>query len=391
MATILIADDDPAGRKYLKILLGYHGHRLLEAADGDEALTLTRERHPDLAIVDLVMPRVDGYEFVRRLRSDPSIAHIPVIFYSAAYLQEEARTLAGVSGVDHFLPKPVEPETILEAVAAALGSAVPAVQPLSLEEFGRVHQQLLTDKLAQKVQELEREIEERLRAEEQLRALSRRLIEVQEAERRHIAHELHDEFGQTLTALKILLHSAQVAVKEDAAAAKLEECAAIANEALQQVRSLSVELRPAILDDLGLSVALRWYLDRQAQRTGLNIRFDCKGCKERYSALIEITGFRVVQEALTNILRYAQAEHAWVMLRGSAAEIELSIRDDGAGFDVEAARKLAGQGSSLGLLGMEERVRSAGGVLEIVSTSKRGTEVRARLPRILQAGSNGKV
>src|SRR2546430_11336302 len=127
MATILIVDDRPTNRQFLLTLLGYGGHRLLEAANGAEALERVRTERPDLVITDILMPTMDGYEFVRHLRADPDLASLPVIFYTATYSEPQAKVLGDSCGVRIVLPKPCDPERILAAVDEALGetSAVP--------------------------------------------------------------------------------------------------------------------------------------------------------------------------------------------------------------------------------------------------------------------------
>src|SRR5258708_2487351 len=122
MATILVVDDRYANREYLTTLLSYVGHRLLEASDGVEALQLARAEHPDLTITDLLMPRMDGYEFARQLRADPEVGQIPVVFYTASYLVDEAASLARHCGVTHIIQKPADPESLLKVVAEALGN-----------------------------------------------------------------------------------------------------------------------------------------------------------------------------------------------------------------------------------------------------------------------------
>jgi response regulator RpfG family c-di-GMP phosphodiesterase len=121
MPTILIVDDRPPNRQFLVTLLGYGGHTLLEAADGAQALEIVRSQRPDLIITDILMPTMDGYEFVRQLRADPNFATLPVIFYTATYREREARSLAKAAGVQYVLAKPAEPQTILNMVNAALG------------------------------------------------------------------------------------------------------------------------------------------------------------------------------------------------------------------------------------------------------------------------------
>jgi signal transduction histidine kinase/CheY-like chemotaxis protein len=128
MAKILIVDDRPTNRQFLLTLLGYGGHGLLEAADGAEALDLVRKEHPDLVITDILMPTMDGYEFVQDMRADPSIAPTQVIFYTATYSTPQAQLLAKACGVDTVLRKPSDPEEILAAVSRALGPGGPAAR-----------------------------------------------------------------------------------------------------------------------------------------------------------------------------------------------------------------------------------------------------------------------
>ncbi len=215
---------------------------------------------------------------------------------------------------------------------------------------------------------------------ERLQKLSRRLMEIQEVERHHIARELHDEIGQSLTAVKISLQA--ILRQRDALALSpaLKESIKIVDGALEQVRNLSLDLRPSLLDDLGLEAALRWYIDRQAQWAGFKVELVTHLQVPRLSPDLETVCFRVTQEAMTNIVRHAQASHVYVDLHQYKQELHLIIRDDGKGFDVHAAQERAIRGSSLGLLGMQERVSFAGGKIEILSTPKKGTEILASFP-----------
>src|SRR5882762_9377367 len=157
MATILIVDDRPTNRQFLVTLLGYGGHRLLEAANGAEALERVRADRPDLVITDILMPTMDGYEFVGHLKADPDLAPIPVIFYTATYSEPQAKALADSCGVRIVLPKPCDPERILAAVNEALGetSAVPAriAELKSAEKAGELHK--IDEKLAEYVDDLQ--------------------------------------------------------------------------------------------------------------------------------------------------------------------------------------------------------------------------------------------
>jgi signal transduction histidine kinase len=225
--------------------------------------------------------------------------------------------------------------------------------------------------------------EEAEKATERLRALSHRLVQAQEVERRSIARELHDEIGQTLTALKISLQALQRSPEVSGHVAILEENISVIERVLQQVRNLSLDLRPSLLDDLGLMPALRWYVNRQAERAGFTVVFMADSIEGHLFPDLEITCFRVVQEALTNVARHARAQHVLVALRQRDTELELMIRDDGVGFDVRSALERAAHGASLGLLSMEERVALIGGKMEIESVAMRGAEIRACFPLAL--------
>lgn len=153
MASILVVDDRATNRAFLVTLLGYQGHRLLEAGDGAEALDLVRAERPDLVITDILMPTMDGYEFVRRLRADSQVAGTAVMFYTAHYHSPKAKDLAKRCGVSYILPKPCEPELVLRTVEQALGAPMQATQPQS-GEFDQEHLRLVTDKLAETADDL---------------------------------------------------------------------------------------------------------------------------------------------------------------------------------------------------------------------------------------------
>jgi CheY-like chemotaxis protein len=155
MATVLVVDDQASNRELIVTLLRYAGHAPIEAADGHLALAQVRAARPALVICDILMPTMDGYEFVRQLRADPDIAHTEVIFYTATFLEREARSLALSCGVSNVLIKPTEPQDILRAIAQALDGTAPAEPVTDTAQFDREHLRLLTDKLALKVNELE--------------------------------------------------------------------------------------------------------------------------------------------------------------------------------------------------------------------------------------------
>ena len=217
-------------------------------------------------------------------------------------------------------------------------------------------------------------------ANHSLRKLSSRLMQVQEEERSRLARDLHDEIGQLLTALKIDLQAVQHSAVGQARSGSLLDSLALVDRLLTQVRTLALDLRPSLLDDLGLVPALRWYANKQAERNGWMLHFSVEGMAERVPSLIEVACFRSVQEALTNIAKYASAKTIDLTLHRHDQEVTLIIQDDGVGFDVFSARQRARGGESMGLFGMEERVRLAGGALEISSTPSRGTTLLLHFP-----------
>jgi len=232
------------------------------------------------------------------------------------------------------------------------------------------------------VQGTVRDISERKLAQAALQNYSRGLMEAQEAERHRLSRELHDEIGQVLTAVRINLE----AVERDAAApsvsAHIEDSLSVIDEALRQVRNMSLDLRPPHLDDFGLTSALRWYIDRYAKRGGNLAQFidEQPAAERRLRRDLETACFRIVQEALTNVARHANAKSVCVRLARSNGDLVLTIEDDGKGFDVSASRKHAGAKPSLGVRGMEQRAEAVGGWIEIESVRGVGTRIFARFP-----------
>ena len=249
-------------------------------------------------------------------------------------------------------------ERILQFVSAEVAVAI--------ERRGAEESLRATQSLLQSV--LDNALARRARQQE---ALSRKLIEAQEAERRAVARELHDDFGPVLTALKLNLQRRD---RDDA------ETIALVDGAIARMRELAQDLRPPLLDEFGLAASLGWYVEREAKRAGLDFRLALAPLAGRPPIAVETTCFRIAQEALTNVVRHAQARLVEVELSEANGTLLLTVRDDGQGFDVAAARRRAAQGGSQGLLSMQERVTLADGDLHIDSTPSRGTAVRARLP-----------
>jgi signal transduction histidine kinase len=223
-----------------------------------------------------------------------------------------------------------------------------------------------------------RDVTAEKRAEEALRSLPRRLIEMQETTGKQVARELHDEIGQVLTGIGMLLSIPEPL--PPSTQARLEEARRAVHELSGRVRALALDLRPAALDDFGLIAALEGLLERYTRQTGIEVEFVHAGVEgERFRSDVEVAGYRIIQEALTNVARHAAVRHASVTVEASDGTLQVLVEDEGAGFDVSAVR------AGVGLGGMRERVTILGGELEIVSAPGRGTRVSAQLP--LEAGA----
>jgi signal transduction histidine kinase len=213
----------------------------------------------------------------------------------------------------------------------------------------------------------------------QLQSLSRRLVEVQETERRHIARELHDEAGQALTSLMVGLRLLEGETdKPEAILERAAELKRITNDVSENLHRLAIDLRPASLDYVGLVAALRQYIETFGQQHNLEIHFEAIGFddKQRLPPAIETNLYRIVQEALTNVARHAQATQADIFLEQRPDRVVIVVEDNGVGFDPEPAR----QQGRLGLLGMRERTEMLNGVLAIESALGTGTTIYVEVP-----------
>ena len=214
-------------------------------------------------------------------------------------------------------------------------------------------------------------------AEQELRSLSRQLVQAQEEERRSISRELHDEVGQMLTGLRMELRSVQdlrTAAPEQFRE-HLEDAKRLAEQALRAVRDLAMGLRPSMLDDLGLGSAVQWQARQFSRRTGVPVNVQLDGSLAALPDQHRTCVYRIVQEALTNCARHAHARTINVAIRQYNSRLSVTVQDDGLGFDISRVR-----GRGLGLIGMQERVRELGGEMKLTSQPQRGTVLAASIP-----------
>ena len=232
-----------------------------------------------------------------------------------------------------------------------------------------------------------KQYEDQLRQQQaELRELSARVLEAREEEKTTIARELHDELGQILTALKIDIAwvRERLPAEDEALHARVAQMNALLDRTVGSVRRISADLRPLMLDDLGLQDAVSWLVDDFAKRANVNCELEMPGdgALADVDRSVAIALYRVLQESLTNVARHAQARHAWVVLGVGGSMLQLEVEDDGRGIDdADLARP-----RSLGLKGMRERVRYLGGIVEIGRAPRGGTRVFVRIPRLPAQG-----
>jgi signal transduction histidine kinase len=234
--------------------------------------------------------------------------------------------------------------------------------------------------------------EEVIQAKREMEQLSARLLELEEEGRRRLSRELHDEIGQTLAVLEIELSHAQSLTDDSQAAIRdrLRRARELAGKTVQTVRNISLLLRPALLDDLGLVPALQWLLEDFERRSGVSCEFSEDGVQELLPDSVKTCVYRVVQEALHNCEKHAEASQVRVAVRRAADQIGVDIEDNGRGLELNS-KGMPGRNAGLGILGMRERAARVGGVITLDSSPGKGTRICLQIPLAGMAGSNGRV
>ncbi len=223
-------------------------------------------------------------------------------------------------------------------------------------------------------------LQEAERREAQRGELLRRVVQAQEAERQRVGRELHDETGQSLTAIGLGLRGVTNTIFQDPdkAASQLKQLQGLVAHSMTELQRLISDLRPSHLDDLGLTAALRWYAGEVEKRTGLKVHFEVKGEPQEITSEAKTALFRVVQEALTNTIKHAYAQNVSIQLSYGVQAVTVIVRDDGRGFDMR--RPGGSNRPSWGLIGMRERASLLGGSLEVQSQVGQGTQVKVVIP-----------
>jgi len=351
---VLVVEDTVASRQLLSDLLTGAGYTARLAQDGPMAIRSAQASPPDLILLDVRMPGMDGYEVCRRLKTDRRTQEVPIIFLSALRETEDKVRAFSLGAVD-YIAKPYQPDEVLARVQTHV-------------ELGRLRG------------ELERRVEERTaqlqESQGRLRELAEFLQTVREDERTRIARELHDELGQSLTALRIDLNWLLNRIEQanPATRERLQSALGLVERTVDAVRRISEDLRPRMLDDLGLAAAVEYHVAQFAERSGIPCSLSMNREEFDIDSRSATAVFRMVQETLTNVARHAGATNVAVRIEQSAEGMHLAVRDDGRGFVEETGRK------TFGLIGMRERIAALGGRLEIDSVPDQGTAIEAWIP-----------
>ncbi|HSK87996.1 MAG TPA: response regulator [Anaerolineales bacterium] len=343
MSMVLIVDDDETARETLVAMLEGEQYDLQLAKDGLVALRMLEQLRPDLILLDIMMPAMDGFEVCRRIRATPTLAEVPIILLTA--LDDHDSLLKGIeAGADDFLSKPADRRELRARVRTIT----------RLNRYRTLMEQ-----------------------RENIRHMAERVVAAQEEERQRISRELHDDLGQALTTHLLALRNLQedLSLPVEVMFERLQSLYEQSYEIFVKIRRLARDLRPPVLDALGLKVAMQTYCTEFTRRTHLPVLFEADASLPELPDTYNITLYRALQEALTNIVKHAQATQVWVDLTVEEETVNLTVQDNGIGFREETSPS-----NGIGLAGLRERITIAGGTLNISSAPKRGTVLSAQFP-----------
>lgn len=376
-ARILVVDDEEANVRLLERMLRQVGYRdVRSATDGREALRIFDELDPDVVLLDLHMPHMDGYETMREIGlRNPSDTYLPILVLTADVTAgAKQRALAG--GANDFLTKPLDQVEVLLRVRNLLETRFLHLRLLEQNRDLEVAVRERTKELRERAKELDENIDALRSVDRQRRDLLAHLVSAQEEERARIAADIHDDSIQVMTAVGMRLGVLRRRASLHEEAESVEKLDETVRGAIGRLRNLIFELHPRSLDEEGLAPSLRLYLDRVREEAGIEYGLD-NGLVEEPDSEVRTTMYRIVQEAISNVRKHASASRIDVLLRPEEDGILVRIRDDGRGFEPAEGGAIPGH---LGLPSMRERAELAGGWWRIESAPGEGTTVEFWVP-----------
>lgn len=357
LPNILVVDDNQINLAYLETITQKIEVNLIQALSGREALEKTQGVELALAILDVMMPEMNGYELALKLNDERSGDKVPIIFLTANHVNELEEFKGYSSGAVDYIFKPINNQFLKSKVKVFLDLFEQKQTIVRNAELLKVTACELKSSLTQ------------------LQQLSQYIEQVRENERIAISRELHDDLGQSLTAVKIDLGIIKKLITDEDVVIKINKVTALVGDTIKTVQRLTSQLRPEIIDDLGIEAAIEWYTSEFSERTGIEISLDMDpgiSLSPGDSLII----FRIMQESLTNIARHSKALRADILLCQKQDFICLKISDNGIGITEEQRNAK----NAFGLISMKERAASLGGTFGISSQNGAGTEVKLLFP-----------
>lgn len=396
---ILAIDDNLDNLIILKALIRetFPDFKVITTLSGKEGLALASRLLPDVILLDIVMPVMDGFEVCRQLKSDPDLIDIPVVFVTALKADKESRIRGLEAGAEAFLAKPIDKSELIAQIRAMIKiknaniskkmeniqlAALVSDRTSELEKTNMATLNLLED--LRQENEARRKTEEALmESQEQLQKFAAHLQHVREEERILLAREIHDDLGQNLVAIKIEIgmlmqrvpYCALPDYQEDIMG-QFNKLAGLVNDTIQSTRRIMTDLRPVVLDFLGFLDAGKQHLESFAERNKIKCLFVNDIDSLNMDIQKSVALFRILQESLNNIAKHAEAKSVTVHVGRNDYGLFLEISDDGKGFDVQKKTRL----DSYGLLGMNERTYLLNGRFSVKSSPGNGTVVRVEIP-----------
>ncbi len=351
--TILIADDHRATRHMIRSIFDKDGINVLEAENGRTALDIFISSLPDIVLLDIIMPGMDGLETCARLKKMPGGDQVPVLIFTGQD-EGEAAERAFQAGASDFVTKPINLAELRHRIRRLFYLR-------ELEENRKAAEQNLKSSF------------------EKMQALSQKILQAYEEERVRLARELHDEVGMALTTVKLDLQllNKEISAFDNKFAQRLVSSVELVNNSLDIIRSKAATLRPPALDDLGLIAVVQNMLHELSRLSGIGAELITSGAVPQLSTEIETALYRCIQEALTNVARHSEAKNVVVKMIWNQNDACISITDNGIGFNGDTADISP---VSMGLQGMKERVSLLSGELVIKTSPGNGTDIQIKIP-----------
>jgi signal transduction histidine kinase len=384
---ILIVDDIQENIQLLANILHTEGYRIAYATTGAELPAVAREVMPDLVLLDIEMPDMNGYEACRQLKQAPETREIPVIFISAHRGTPEDIVKGFQVGASDYVTKPFSTAELLARLRTNVDLKIKTAELRNARDELERRVGERTAELEKINRQLARENQERMRTEQELlrhqvklRSLTAELTLTEERERREIASDIHDSVGQALAMIKIDLGMLKRTVESPKHVETIDGIIKYIRGIIKETRDLSYELSSPILYELGLEAAVKNHIETIAEKHHLSIDLHCDDEAKLLDSPSQVHLFRSIRELLYNVVKHARATHVNVSITRNCESISIEVEDDGIGFESAETRFKPDVSGGFGLFSIRERLLHLGGDFEITSSPRGGTRVVLSAP-----------